>query len=132
MIRALADDSKVSQTVKHDSDTMYLQETMHKIYDWESSNNMKFNIDKLNLIQFWQNKDEKFNYNYVETDCIDVISQTEEVRDLGVYISPNGLLEKHISKSISKVNQGVGYFLKLSETDPLTLWGLVGNVMSNQ
>ena len=66
MIRALADNSKVSQTVKHDSDTMYLQETMHKIYDWESSSNMKFNIDKLNLIQFWRNEDEKFNYNYLD------------------------------------------------------------------
>ena len=107
---ALADNSKVSQIVKHDSDAMYLQEPIDKIYDWESSNDMKFNIDKLNLIQFWQNKDENFNYNYVGPDCIDVISPTEEVRDLGVYISPNGLLEKHISKVISEVNQGVRYF----------------------
>ena len=66
MIMALADNSKVSQIVKHDSDAMYLQEPIDKIYDWESSNDMKFNIDKLNLIQFWRNEDEKFNYNYLD------------------------------------------------------------------
>ena len=85
---------------------------MDKVYNWESSNNMKFNVDKFKLLQFDRNLDIECDYNYLGPNMEEVITGSEAVRDLGVIISPDGSYQKHITKIISKVNQKIGFFLR--------------------
>ena len=77
---------------------------MVKVYNWESSNNMKFNVEKFKLLQFDRNLDIECDYNYLGPNMEEVITGSEEVRDLGVIISPDGSYQKHITKIIYKVN----------------------------
>ena len=73
---------------------------------------MKFNISKFNVIKFGRNLDMKDEYNYFGPETDEIMIDNDEVRDLGVIISPDCNYKSHISKVISKINQRVGYILR--------------------
>ena len=112
LITAFADDSKVTMPIDNEEEALKLQKSLESIYEWEKANNMKFNVAKFNVIKFGRNSDMKDDYNYYGPDMNDIMLDNDEVRDLGVIISPDGSYKAHISKTISKINQRVGYLLR--------------------
>ena len=112
IIMAIADESKVTMPITNIDNATKLQENMEKIYEWEKNNNMKFNISKFNVIKFGRNIEMKDDYNYFGPNIEEIMLDNEEVRDLGITISPECNYKSHISKVISKINQRVGYFLR--------------------
>ena len=81
---------------------------------------MKFNISKFNVVKFGRNSDLKENYNYLGPNSDEIMIDNEEVRNLGLIISPNGSYKAHISKTISKINLRVGYILRTFKTRSMT------------
>ena len=73
---------------------------------------MKFNVTKFHTLKFGRNQGLKTQYNYFGPQYNDIISDSDEVRDLGVIISPDGSYNCHINRVITKVNQRIGYFLR--------------------
>ena len=112
IIKAFADDSKVTLPVNNTDQAAKLQENMELIYNWESDNNMRFNISKFNVIKFGRNSEMKEEYNYFGPETSNIMIDNDEVRDLGVIITPDCDYKSHISKVISKINQRVGYILR--------------------
>ena len=49
IITAFADDSKVTILLNNIEEASKLQSSMEAIYNWENTNNMKFNISKFNI-----------------------------------------------------------------------------------
>ena len=82
---------------------------------------MKFNISKFNVVKFGRNQDLKENYNYFGPNSEEIMIDNDEVRDLGVIISPDGSYKAHISKTISKINQRIGYILRAFKNRSITL-----------
>jgi len=85
---------------------------MDKIYGWQSSNNMKFNLPKFKWLQFGTRPSSDTEYNYFGPDLNEIFTIADEVKDLGIVISPDGSFHKHIAYIISKVNQRVGMLLR--------------------
>ena len=112
LITAFANDSKVTMPINNEEETLKLQSSLESIYEWENNNNMRFNVSKFNVIKFGQNLDMKNDYNYYGPELKEIMLDNDEVRDLGVIISPDGLYKTHISKTILKINQRVGYLLR--------------------
>ena len=73
---------------------------------------MKFNFGKFKWLQFGVRPKSDINYNYFSPDYNDIFVQSDEVKDLGVLISPDGSFDKHISNIIAKVNQRIGLLLR--------------------
>ena len=89
-----------------------LQQNMESVYNLERSNNMQFNSGKLKLIKFGKDQTLKSNRTYFGLDHKKVISDSDDVRDLGIHITPDATFKFHISKVISQVNQRIGYLLR--------------------
>ena len=90
LLTAFADDSKVTLPINNEAEALKLQSDLELIYDWEKKNNMKFNISKFNVVKFGRNQDLKENYNYFGPNSEEIMIDNDEVRDLGVIISPDG------------------------------------------
>lgn len=73
---------------------------------------MQFNSGKFKIIKFGKNQNLKNECSYFGPDHLKEITDSEEVRDLGIYITPEVNFKFHISKVISKVNQRIGYLLR--------------------
>ena len=50
--------------------------------------------------------------DYFGPEYSEIFTQDDEVKDLGVIITPNGSFHKHISYVTSKVNQRIGMILR--------------------
>ena len=50
------DDSKVKDKIETEEDVSRLQDNVDKIYEWERTNNMKFNRDKFLILRYGRNK----------------------------------------------------------------------------
>ena len=73
---------------------------------------MRINVSKFIVIKFGYNINMKDDYNYDSPEYNEIMINNDEVRYLGVIISSDGTYKAHISKTISKINQRVGYLLR--------------------
>ena len=53
------DDSKVKDKIETEEDVSRLQDNVDKIYEWERTNNMKFNGDKFLILRYGRNHEIK-------------------------------------------------------------------------
>ena len=111
LLLAFADDNKIVTKISSEADIHYMQAHMEPIYDWQASNNMKFNFGKFKWLQFGVRPKYDINYNYFGPEYNEIFVQSDEVKDLGVLISPDGSFDKHISAIISKVNKRIGLLI---------------------
>ena len=106
------DDSKVKDEVKSEDDVTKLQENLDKIYEWERSNNMKFNGEKFQLMRYGKDTDLKQNTLYFTGEMAHVIEQVENCRDLGVTMQDDAKFDLHIENVCKKVRQKCGWILR--------------------
>ncbi len=64
MLKSFADDTRVVSGVNNVSDTSNFQRGLLIIYDWASSNNMKFNGQKFEVLRYGKDEALKTLTNY--------------------------------------------------------------------
>ena len=52
IVSCFADDTWILQGIKDEEDTQMLQNDLHKLYKWVDTNNMKFNANKFEFLQY--------------------------------------------------------------------------------
>jgi len=103
-------------------DALKLQDCVQILNQWQIDNNMLFNDHKFMLLQFGRNSNLQNQYNYVTPNMDNIISPSNDVRDLGVQISADGSYTDHISKVINKMKQRIGFILRtFTSRDPYLL-----------
>ena len=81
------------------------QETLDRLSKWSKEEALlNFNKDKFEVLKYGQKKDLKEDYNYI-VDMDDLVQKREETRDLGIIISKNVKLDKHIIEIIKKAKK---------------------------
>ena len=115
IITSFADNSKLSYRIDNISDTIYLQESIEKLQDWQSENNMEFNVGKFNVLKLGRNEDLKNEYTYIAPGNNQIIYDYTVVRDLGVLINIDRNYSDHIAKIYSKISQRAGLLLRTLE-----------------
>ena len=124
-LSSFADDTRVGKSVANEEDVDKLQEDLAKIYSWASKNNMKFNEDKFELIQFGLSLLLHEKRTYFGPDGSEIKAKVH-VKDLGVYISNTCNFSEHINKVCSKARDMCSWILRTFHSRTpllmLTLW----------
>ena len=51
-LQKICDDTRILLGIKDEEDTQILQNDLDKLYKWADTNNMKFNANKFELLQY--------------------------------------------------------------------------------
>ena len=76
-----------------------LQNDLHKLYKWADSNNMKFNANKFELLQYGKEQEIKSATTYKSYHDSN-IDDKEQVRDLGIIMIYTATLTLHITNIV--------------------------------
>ena len=115
VIRSFADDTRVTNGVSSLRDMSVIQSDLDTIYDWSESNNMLFNDAKFELLRYGMNDSVRDNtYYYTNTGTI--ITEKEEVKDLGVIINNDVSFTSHIDAVIESAKQLTSWVLRTFKT----------------
>lgn len=94
-----ADDKKISNLVKSESDAMKLQSAINIFFNWCSENKLNVNKSKCKIMSFSLKRQVlKFDYQLDGQ----LIERVNEIRDLGVIFDPKLNFNKHIEIMINK------------------------------
>ena len=117
--RLFADDSKIVKSISSIEDTKLLQEDLENLQLWASQNNMKLNDTKfqylshcfksklLDVLPFCN------EYKEYITSNGQVLEPFDNVRDLGIEISPDLSWSKHIGSMVTKATQTLAWTLSV-------------------
>ena len=84
-LESFADDTRIWQSINATLSFQHLQAELDQIYAWADENNMVFNGDNLEMLNFGKTAR---TYHY-ETPQGKQIESKESVRDLGIIFDPN-------------------------------------------
>ena len=112
VILVYVDDSKVHQRVQNEDDVQKLQDNLDQVYQWEKTNNMKFNGGKFLVMRYGKNITLKESTMYFTSEMQDVIQQVDNCRDLGIIMQDDATFSLHIEKVCQKVKQKCGWILR--------------------
>jgi hypothetical protein len=102
-LKMFADDLKLYSSVKIDTDSQHLQETLDCLVQWSTKWQLNINISKCQLLHLGKNS-EKFSYSiYGQLVPVQV-----EVSDLGVIVDFSLKFQSHIDKIIGKAYSRIG------------------------
>ena len=125
VLKSFADDTRILRPIQHPIDTSNLQRDLLEIYNWTDYNNMVFNEEKFELLQYGTNRNLKGETNYKGSSGKPVHA-VEHVKDLGVTMSNDATFCGHIDKVVSTCKQLIGYILRTykarDKQSMLTLW----------
>ena len=111
--KLFVDDAKVKKLIEAEEDVEKLQDSMNKLYEWETENKMKFNGSKFQILRYGPNEELKNNTLYFTGQMEEVIMQFSSLRDLGVIMSDVIMsVDAHIEKVVRKVRQKVGWLFR--------------------
>ena len=82
---------------------------------------MEFNGMKFEAIKYGKNTNLKNDYIYYNSDCSETIGDVDNLRDLGIILSSDGMFTNHINKIISKCEQKIGWINKSIIRDSIEL-----------
>ena len=88
---------------------MKVQDDLAKLGEWSDNINMAFNNLKFECLQIGYNENLKTEYNYMTPNLDYIIEVKDNVKDLGVWMSFSGNFDFHITKTITKVKQRIGW-----------------------
>ena len=111
-IKVYVDDTKLTKSVKTESDVENLQDDLEELYLWASENNMKFNGSKFQLMRYGTNENIKEDTIYFTEDMSEVIDQSESVKDLGVIMNNKANFNDQVQKALKKARQKMGWILR--------------------
>ena len=126
-IISFADDTRVYNNVNTVDDCNVLQSDLESVYNWADVNNMLFNTSKFDDFSFaCQNN---FLSSNVNPD-LNIISQHDNVNDLGMLMSYDCSFEKHILSVSSRCSSLAGWILRtFASRDKLTMLTLFKSVV---
>lgn len=116
-----ADDTKLFKDIKSYDDCTLLQDDIDCLLEWCRTWHMKLNIDKCAFMNFTLKRSRDIVTNYFIDDI--ALDRCYEMKDLGVYFSPNLCFNNHINKITSKARQMLGFLKRVTDefTNPKTL-----------
>ena len=99
-----ADDSKIFSRVDFIYEAESLQKDLDCLQDWESKWQLRFNVDKCKVMHLGGSHNNHVKY-YMKGN---VLQETVEEKDLGVWVSNDLKFSTHVAKSVNKANQVLG------------------------
>ena len=96
-------------------DQTQLQKDIETIYKSANEVNMEFNGDKFECIKFRTDKNLQEEYKYVKEDGKD-IEEKDHLKDLGIQLSNDLTLSKHISKTVLTCRKTLGWIMRTFQT----------------
>ena len=114
-VSCLADDTLILQGIKDEEDTQMLQNDLHKLYIWADTNNMKFNANKFELLQYGKEQEIKTTTIYKSYDDSNIDSK-EQVRDLGIMMSNTATFTLHVSNIVKTARDKMGWVLRVFQS----------------
>ena len=103
------DDTCEGLAIRSASDAMKVQDDLAKLGEWSDDINIAFNNLKFECLQIGYNENLKTEYNYMTPNLDYIIEVKDNVKDLGVWMSFSGNFDFHITKTITKVKQRIGW-----------------------
>ncbi len=97
-----ADDTKISNAVLTECDRRVLQEDLRKISDWSVKWEIRFNINKCQILQVGSRNIKK------DYEMYGKIKSVHSVKDLGVTIASNLKFSQQCNDSVKKANTMMG------------------------
>ena len=105
------DDTKLFTQITNDSDRDEHQRALDTLYKWQQDNNMCFNNTKFLHISFGTNTQSRDKSFYINPDN-DIITQTDQARDLGVIFEANLTFRSQQQKVVKKMKQSSAWILR--------------------
>lgn len=99
-----ADDTKVFRRVDVDGATTELQKDLDSLVEWSEKWQLRFNADKCKVMHIGGSRNMKAVYRMANSE----LHETEEEKDLGVWIDNTGKPSCHVSHAVRKANQLLG------------------------
>ena len=103
-----ADDTKLLMKIKSRHDVRRMQDDLNRAYDWATQNNMNFNENKFQSINYGHNNQ---HGRYLTPTGMEV-QKSSTVRDLGLIMSDSCKFHKHIEEMVKKGKQMAGWILR--------------------
>ena len=124
-LSTFADDTRITRGILDINDTLLLQKDLQTVYQWQEENNMKFNEGTFELLRYGDDRDLKEQTNYTGPEG-QVITEKDNVRDLGVLMTNNATFINHINKAVITAKQKCGWIMRTfrsrEPTVMRTLW----------
>ena len=119
------DDTKVIKEIKDMTDIENLQDELDSMYEWQVENNMRYNGAKFQVVNIGRN--EEMRESVLFTDGMnEVITQCEQVKDLGVMIDDEASFKPQLIKAVKKAKAKSSWVLRTFITrekyEMVTLW----------
>ena len=118
-VSSFADDTRIAHAISNDNDQNNLQNDLETIYAWASENNMLFNNEKFECIQYSSNSNSQrkdATHRRYKAASGTVITPTDSVKDLGVFLDNDASFQCHISKTIAKAKNISSWILRTFNT----------------
>ena len=126
---SFADDTRVYSNIAEADDCDDFQYDPNSIYNWAVHNNMCFNSEKFHYISFSSSL--SFNsYNVYANANMEIINSSDNVLDLGIFMSSNCSFEFHIQNLCKKCSNLSGWILRTFTTrDSITMMTLLKSLV---
>ena len=125
-ISSFADDTRIGHEISSEEDMKALQLDLQAVYQWATNNNMEFNSEKFELIQYRTVKTSGLLSTHYISDIGTDIKQQAHLRDLGITMSSDALFAQHIAEKVTSMKFKIGWVLRTFQTRDkkpmMTLW----------
>ena len=101
--KLFADDSKIFRKILSIRDKNILQRDLVKLQEWSSKWLLEFNAKKCEIMHFGR-KNQKYDYTLNDA----VLTKKDEVKDLGIIVTPNLKPSTHVARIAAKANSMLG------------------------
>ena len=127
-----ADDTKIFKEVKCYNDCILLQNDIDNIFNWCQTWHMQLNVDKCFFMNFTLKRANNIIHNYSIGNT--ALAQCFEMKDLGVYFSPNLNFSVHINNICRKSFQMIGFIKRVTHdfTNQSTLFTLYNSYIRSK
>ena len=113
-IGIFADDTRIGRDISNQKDIESLQSDLDTIFAWKTSNNMKFNSDKFELVRHGSSFKSNRNIPVPQyfTDENELIKHKKNVRDLGVIISASTDFHDQVLSVCKKARDKINWIFR--------------------
>ena len=125
IVRSFADDTRATKGIRSLNNISALQDDLDRLYHWTTKSNMKLNDDKFEVMRYGPDEVLKLCTSYL-TPSGSIITEKQELRDLGVTMSNDCHFNTQITKIITTGKSMISWILRSfntrAEKHMLLLW----------
>ena len=115
IVRSFADDTRCTRNIRTMKDISDLQEDVDRLYEWTLKSNMKLNDGKFEILRYGPDGVLKLCTSYL-TPSGSIITEKQNLRDLGVTMSNDCRFDDHIAKIIESCKSMIAWILRSFNT----------------